>query len=53
MSLTKDKKNTGDKISAILTRGPGKMFKERLALDNKFRDNLFCYFKTKAKTENP
>jgi len=44
-SLAKDKKNTGSKITAILTEGPGRMKKSSFALDDKVRDTLSSYFK--------
>lgn len=44
-SLSKDKKNTDDKITMILTRGAGKMMKKSLAIDSIFKDRISAYFK--------
>jgi len=44
-SLTKDKKNTDNKITAILTSGPGKMKKESFVLDDKITNLISSYFK--------
>jgi 3-dehydroquinate synthase len=43
-ALLKDKKNIGDKLTAILTRGPGKMEKVQLSIDNNFKKYIADYF---------
>ncbi|MCF8262622.1 MAG: hypothetical protein K9J12_17730 [Melioribacteraceae bacterium] len=43
-ALRKDKKNKGDLLGLILTKGPGKTFKEFKELDSKFSEWLFQYF---------
>lgn len=42
--LARDKKNTGNKITMILTKGPGRMIKESLPRNGKFRKLIRSYF---------
>lgn len=42
--LTKDKKNIGNSIAAIITKGPGRMFKKSLLLDGDTKKMFFSYF---------
>lgn len=42
--LTRDKKNTNNNIKAILTRGPGRMFKAELTTDAATKRNITAYF---------
>ncbi len=44
-SLMKDKKNTGNSLTVILTNGPGKMRKKRLILNAKVKSLILSYFK--------
>lgn len=44
-SISKDKKNVGQDVSLILTRGPGEVFKGRYTNDEKFRSLCSEYFK--------
>ncbi len=43
-ALSKDKKNVGSKLGCILTKGPGKMGKCFLDIDDHFRKELLSYF---------
>lgn len=43
-ALSKDKKNIGNKLGCILTRGAGKMEKCFLDIDDHFRNELLNYF---------
>ena len=43
-SLSKDKKNKGEKLGCILSRGPGKLMKEFLPIDKKFKSLMKNYF---------
>ena len=43
-SLSKDKKNEGEKLGCILTKGPGKLMKEFLPIDEKFKSLMKNYF---------
>ncbi len=44
-SLGRDKKNSSGMVNAILTRGPGKMFKHGLVLGAGFRKEITGYFR--------
>lgn len=44
-ALSKDKKNVDNKVSMILTKGPGKMFKDSIILDKNIKKILTSYFK--------
>lgn len=46
-ALRKDKKNEGDKIKVILTRGFGEMFKANLVLEDDLKTFISDYFKQK------
>jgi 3-dehydroquinate synthase len=46
--LTKDKKNVDSRVAMILTRGPGKMFKEAYPLDGRMKNLIRAYFKKTA-----
>lgn len=43
-ALSKDKKNTGNDIVCILTKGPGKLIKEKIVIEPKFLKFLEKYF---------
>ncbi len=43
-ALSKDKKNVGADLGCILTKGPGKMFKELVPMNRVFKDDIFEYF---------
>lgn len=43
-SLSKDKKNEGEKLGCILSQGPGKLQKEFLDIDEKFKALIYKYF---------
>lgn len=44
--LSKDKKNIGSDLVCILPEGPGRLIKQRLVMDESFRDMLREYFST-------
>jgi len=44
--LSKDKKNLGNDLICILAQGPGRITKERIVVDDVFRDILWEYFST-------
>lgn len=50
--LSKDKKNIGNRITMILTAGPGKMIKESLPLNNFLRNNIALYFDLMSNKSN-
>jgi 3-dehydroquinate synthetase len=43
-SLSKDKKNEGEKLGCILSQGPGMLQKEFLDIDEKFKALIYKYF---------
>jgi 3-dehydroquinate synthase len=43
-SLSKDKKNLGDKVGMILTKGPGNMFREYIPLTDQVKNYFKSYF---------
>ncbi|MDA8872025.1 3-dehydroquinate synthase [Candidatus Thioglobus sp.] len=43
-SLSKDKKNQGINLGCILSKGPGKLFKQFLPIDEKFKSLIKNYF---------
>lgn len=43
-ALKKDKKNTDERVAFILTRGPGQMSRERVALDDAVRGRIAAWF---------
>lgn len=43
-ALRRDKKNVGQSLTMILTKGPGTMFKEKSLIDNDFKDLIESYF---------
>lgn len=43
-SLTKDKKNIDNKVTMILTQGPGKMIKKSFLIDGRVKDYFLNYF---------
>ena len=43
-SLSKDKKNKGEKLGCILSKGPGKLSKAFLPIDEKFKSLMKNYF---------
>ncbi|MBD3379375.1 MAG: iron-containing alcohol dehydrogenase [Candidatus Omnitrophica bacterium] len=43
-ALSRDKKNEGNNLGCILTRGPGAMTKEMLPMDGKLKDLIVSYF---------
>ena len=43
-ALSKDKKNLGNNLGCILTRGPGSMFKIQLPFDGKLKSDIISYF---------
>lgn len=47
--LSRDKKNTGGNITAILTRGPGRMFKKKLPLNMATKRLVSSYFENQEK----
>lgn len=48
-ALSKDKKNTGNKLGLILSKGIGKTFKDSLFMDEKFENWLQEYFVNEMK----
>lgn len=44
-SLSRDKKNTGNKITVILTKGPGRMIKKSLVMDAAVKNKILSFFK--------
>lgn len=44
-SLSRDKKNAGNKITVILTKGPGRMIKKGLAMDAAAKNKILSFFK--------
>ena len=44
LALSKDKKNVGNKLVCILSRGPGNLVTEHLILDKRFRKLISNYF---------
>ncbi|MFH2047088.1 MAG: AroB-related putative sugar phosphate phospholyase (cyclizing) [Pseudomonadota bacterium] len=44
--LSKDKKNIGSDLVCILPEGPGRLTKQRIMMDDVFRDTLQAYFNT-------
>ena len=51
-SLSKDKKNIGDRITMILTAGPGKMIKKSLLLNSLLINNISLYFELMSDKSN-
>jgi 3-dehydroquinate synthase len=43
-ALSKDKKNIGQNVGCILTKGPGRMFKIQVPLDHHFKSLILSYF---------
>lgn len=50
--LAKDKKNTGSKVTMILTRGYGKMLKKSLLINGRIKDFILHYFSRELKNGN-
>ncbi|MBW1804026.1 MAG: iron-containing alcohol dehydrogenase [Deltaproteobacteria bacterium] len=47
-ALSRDKKNVEDNLGCILTRGPGKMFKAQIPIDDRLKDLIRVFFNKKC-----
>jgi 3-dehydroquinate synthase len=47
-ALARDKKNVGSTLGCILSRGPGRMFKTQISLDDRLREIITDYLETQT-----